>query len=193
MAVGQSDENRWKRNDSFKVVYNVPTYFGTGKDVPMGVTQTVKPASSFPRIAGGRPAILFADSTVNSTTSLWHDYTSVTIDVGNIMLGAALVGAYKYIRTPYTVRVVAMFVGILKPYVVDRWGATVAWKVSHQSAPSDPYDSLTADLHVSVQAQSVGFKFWDERPQVEMSPSPFRDAGGEQQELVGPFSDYEFI
>lgn len=193
MDVGQPDETKWKRNDSFKVTYNVPTYFGTGKDVPMGVNQTVKPEGSFPRIAGGRPAILFADSTINSTSSLWHDYTSVTIDVGNLMLGAALVGAYKYIRTPYTVRVVAMFVGILKPYVADKWYAAVAWKVSHQSAPSDPYDSLTADFHIAVQAQSVGFKFWEERPKVAESPSPFRDASGEQQELVGPFSDYEFI
>lgn len=102
----------------------------------------------------GYPTVVTVSADASSSTSFSDWGGSCTFDLGDLLVGATLLGSVRYVRSNYGRAAFAAFHGILKPFLKE-YTVRVDWELQHKQQPDDPIDGITFGLTVNIQGFSL--------------------------------------
>lgn len=127
----------------------------------------------------GLPVIVRADIELNSTTGFDHgatgEHTSFTIDVGEVIADAVLIGSgVKYVRDQYLVLASVWIHGRIRSYVSGKYQIRCSYRVRHTQRPYAEYDGFDASLQITTHGFFLSslYRLLDSNP--DQGPEPIR-------------------
>lgn len=99
----------------------------------------------------GTPVQLLVETDFASSTSFDDKTKSLSIDVGDVLIGATTLAAARWFSLgAHGYRISALFAGTLASAVRGAFTVRLAWVLQHSRPPDDQWDSFTAVIHVAL-------------------------------------------